>query len=114
MLTARSTHLSMSQEISPSAEAIASLEPHINYFLRLLSHEHDVYDEAPWVTVFAFKAALIGWQLVSAECWKPVDIIGSGDKWDMHQWMHMVFEHRENWCVGRLVTNSLKELDSVP
>lgn len=110
-LIPRSTHLSMSQEISPSVEAIASLESHINYFLRLLSQEHAVYDEAPWVTVFAFKAALIGWQLVSAECWKPAEIIGTGDKWDMYQWMNVVFERRKNWCIGRLVTNSLKELD---
>ncbi|THX50475.1 hypothetical protein D6D06_07949 [Aureobasidium pullulans] len=108
---AAATHLSMSQEISPSVQAIASLESHINYFLRLLSQEHAVYDEAPWVTVFAFKAALIGWQLVSAECWKPAEIIGTGDKWDMYQWMNVVFERRKNWCIGRLVTNSLKELD---
>ncbi|TIA31702.1 hypothetical protein D6C79_09373 [Aureobasidium pullulans] len=44
---AAATHLSMSQEISPSVEAIASLESHINYFLRLLRQEHAVYDEAP-------------------------------------------------------------------
>ncbi|THY20663.1 hypothetical protein D6D01_06645, partial [Aureobasidium pullulans] len=108
---AAATHLSISQEISPSVEAIASLEPHINYFLRLLGQEHAVHDEAPWVTVFAFKAALIGWQLVSAECWKPAEIIGIGDKWDMYQWIDVVFERRKNWCIGRLVTNSLKELD---
>ncbi|KAI5195842.1 hypothetical protein E4T38_08850 [Aureobasidium subglaciale] len=110
---AAATHLSMTQEISPSLEAIASLEPHINYFLSLLSCEHEVYNEAPWVTIFAFKAALIGWQLFSADCWKPADFIGAGDKWDMYQWMDTVFDRRKNWCVGRLVTNSLKELEAV-
>ena len=108
---ARSTHLSITQEISPSVEAIASLAPHLNYFLQLLSHEHDIYNEAPWVTVFAFKAALIGWQLVSAGCWRPAEFVDSGDKWDMYQWMHTVFDRRKKWCIGRLVTNSLKELD---
>lgn len=89
------------------------MAPHINYFLTHLNQERPVYDEAPWVTIFAFKASLVAWQLVRAGVWHPTVIADIHDKDDMFRWIRQKFERRTNWCVGRFVTNSLQELEAV-
>ncbi|KAL1306429.1 hypothetical protein AAFC00_005129 [Neodothiora populina] len=107
---AAATHLSISDAICSSPDVVTSLEPHINFYLQHLDRRAILYDEAPWVTIFAFKVALIAWQLVRAGFQETMAIPWISDEKGMYDWIKTVFTRRSHWCIGQLAVKSLGEL----
>jgi hypothetical protein len=63
------------------------------------------------MTIYAFKASLVSWQLVRAGVTDHVVEIGIEDAKGMTEWMRRCFAQRQTWGIGRLVLNSMDELE---
>ncbi|KAI2947297.1 transcriptional regulator family: Fungal Specific TF [Aspergillus niger] len=112
------TMLQQATELAPSAceflceETAKAFQPHVDWFLTYLE-EGDVEGEAPWVTLYAYKAFLVAWQLVRGGVPGAMGVVGVGDG-DVRgavEWARRVFARRERWVIGRLVLGCLGGLD---
>jgi hypothetical protein len=59
-----STYLAWSSELPFGSDILASIQPHLDWFLRRLDASGDEDFEAPWLDLYAYKAFLLAWQLV--------------------------------------------------
>lgn len=89
-----------------------SLNAHIDWFLRYLDQTLEPDHEPPFVTVYAFKAFLIGWQLLRGFAPNAMVAVGisDGDSDAALAWAMKVFTRRKRWKVGKLVLQNLVSL----
>jgi len=59
-----STYLAWSSELPFGSDILASIQPHLDWFLRHLDTSGKGVCEAPWLDLYAYKAFLLAWQLV--------------------------------------------------
>ncbi|WWC64281.1 uncharacterized protein I303_106891 [Kwoniella dejecticola CBS 10117] len=105
--------LSTAQAIIFNAQVSDLLSPHLLYFLTFLERTAENPTELPWVTIYAFKAVLVAWQLARAGSPEVIQTVGIGGVDRMGDWVRKVFKKREAWRVGKLVMKSLEELEAI-
>ncbi|KAH7363719.1 fungal-specific transcription factor domain-containing protein, partial [Pyrenochaeta sp. MPI-SDFR-AT-0127] len=90
-----------------------SVQPHVDWFLRYLDETAVPDSEAPWITLYACKAFMIAWQLVSGGMAGAMQIVGvaDGDKEAALVWARKVFSRRERWKLGKIVMACLNRLE---
>lgn len=108
----QSTYLSPHVELLCESSIAKAVQPHVNWFLRYLDTTMTGEYEAPWVTLYAYKAFLIAWQLVRGGTPGSMEIVGvqDGDVEGAMQWARKVFGRRQRWQLGKLI---MKCLDSI-
>ena len=108
----QSTYLGPSQFLCDTNTAKA-IQPHVNWFLRYLNETVMLNSEAPWVTLYAYKAFLIAWQLIHAGLPGAMDAVGvhDSDTEGALMWARKVFQRRQKWQIGKLILSCLDELD---
>ena len=89
-----------------------SLSTHVNWFLLYLEETRTPDREPPFVTVYAFKAFLIAWQLLRGVAPSAMAVVGiaDGDSDEALAWAARVFARRRRWKVGKLVLQNLASL----
>ncbi|KAG0155744.1 hypothetical protein PDIDSM_2917 [Penicillium digitatum] len=107
----QSTFLGPSQFLCDTNTA-KTMQPHVNWFLRYLEETRTLESEAPWVTLYAYKAFLIAWQLINAGLPGAMDTVGisDGDIEGALIWARKVFQRRQKWQIGKLILSCLDEL----
>lgn len=103
--------MSAAQSVVFTPQIAELLDPHIQYFLLFLDRPCSGPPEAPWVTVYAFKAVLVAWQLGRAGVFSSIACLGLSDLKGMADWMRSVFSKRGRGGVGTLIMRSLDELE---
>ncbi|CAI7661446.1 unnamed protein product [Penicillium glandicola] len=108
----QSTYLVPSQFLCDTNTAKA-IQPHVNWFLRYLDETLVLDSEAPWVTLYAYKAFLIAWQLIRGGIPGAMDAVGvqDGDMEGALMWARKVFRRRQKWQLGKLILSCLDDLD---
>ncbi|KAF7539279.1 hypothetical protein G7054_g2269 [Neopestalotiopsis clavispora] len=109
----QSTYLSPHVELLSETSIAKAVQPHVNWFLHYLDTTTTAEYEAPWVTLYAYKAFLIAWQLVRGGKPGSMEIVGvhDGDVEGAMRWAREVFQRRQRWQLGKLI---MKCLDSIP
>lgn len=97
-------------------DSARDLQKHVDWFLRYLEQTAVPDREPPFVTVYAFKAFLIAWQLLRSGMPDAMTAVGvdDGDSEAALAWATRVFRRRERHKVGRLVLQNLKSLEEAP
>lgn len=96
-----------------TAEAV---RPHIEWFLHYLDAARAPDLEAPWTTLYAYKAFLIAWQLLNSgegdAFAGAMRVVGveDGDLRGALRWARKVFQRRQRWQIGRLILRCLERL----
>lgn len=108
-LTFRTT-LSAAQSVVFTPQVAEMLDPHVVWFLQFLDRTGESPLEPPWVTMYAFKAVLVAWQLVRAGITECIGKLGLADASEFATWIRRVFVNRGSTGVGRLIIRSLSEL----
>ncbi|KAH8700701.1 fungal-specific transcription factor domain-containing protein [Talaromyces proteolyticus] len=106
------TSLAPSSEFICEANTIKAIQTHIDWFLRYLDTTLVPDREAPWVTLYAYKAFLIAWQLVREWVSDSMRVVGiqDGDIEGALTWARRVFGRRQKWQLGKLIISCLDEL----
>ncbi|KAI9152346.1 hypothetical protein HJFPF1_09576 [Paramyrothecium foliicola] len=107
------THLAPSCEFLCDPTIAQSVQPHVDWFLQYLESNLIPDAEAPWVTLYAYKAFMIAWQLLRGGIpgsMQAVDV-ADRDATGALIWAKKVFQRRERWKLGRLITKCLDSLD---
>ncbi|KAJ5262957.1 hypothetical protein N7524_008262 [Penicillium chrysogenum] len=107
-----STYLGPSQFLCDINTA-KDIQPHVNWFLRYLDETLVLDFEAPWVTLYAYKAFLIAWQLMHVGVPGAMNTVGVHDA-NMEgalMWARKVFQRRQKWQLGKLILSCLDELN---
>lgn len=102
-------HLSVTQSGVFTPHVAELLGPHVVWFLHFLARTSSNPTEAPWVTVYAFKAVLVALQLVRAGMVDALNSLGLSDENALSEWAKTAFERRAG--VGRLVLKNMEERD---
>ncbi|KAJ5641108.1 fungal-specific transcription factor domain-containing protein [Penicillium herquei] len=114
----QSTELAPSYDFSSDIDTAKAIEPHVQWFLRYLDETLIPDAEAPWVTLYAYKAFLNAWQLVCGGESGAMQVVGvaDGDLDGATNWARMVFGRRRHWKLGQLIMSCLDTLEpaSVP
>ncbi|KAJ6014043.1 fungal-specific transcription factor domain-containing protein [Penicillium herquei] len=113
----QSTALAPSYDFSSDIDTAKAIEPHVQWFLRYLDQTLIPDSEAPWVTLYAYKAFLNAWQLVRGGVPGVMQVVGvaDGDLDGATSWARMVFDRRRHWKLGQLIISCLDTLEtSVP
>lgn len=94
------------------SEIARAAQPHVDWFLRYLDTTIAPESEAPWVTLYAYKAFLIAWQLVRGKTPGAMQVVSvrDGDVDGALAWARKVFQHRQRWKLGRLIMPCLESL----
>lgn len=95
---------------SVPADLMEPLESHINWFLAYLEQDVDYQREPPWVTMYAFRAVLVGLELIRGGSLAPREDLGFIDFESMLVWARDAFGKRSRWEVGRLIVQNLDQL----
>lgn len=106
------TMLASSGELSFGAETAQMAHPHIAWFLRYLNTTRAPESDPPWLSLYAYKAFLIAWQLVrkSVPCAMEVVGVGDGDMKGALEWAREVFGRGKHRRVGKLILECLELL----
>lgn len=90
-----------------------AVQPHVDWFLHYLEAALSPDLEAPWVTLYAYKAFLIAWQLLRGSVLGAMQVVGvqDGDMDGALNWAQKVFRRRQRWQLGRLILGRLDTLD---
>jgi hypothetical protein len=88
------------------------LHDHLDWFLVYLDTTEDTGQEPPFVTVYAFKAFLIAWQLLRGDIPDAMTAVrvSDGDVEGGLEWAEEMFLRREKWTVGQLILQNLRSL----
>jgi hypothetical protein len=108
----QSTYLAPSYELLCEANTAKAVQPHVDWFLRYLDTTLAPDSEAPWITLYAYKAFLIAWQLVKGRLPGAMQVVGvqDGDVEGALMWARKVFQRRNRWQLGKLIISCLSEL----
>ncbi|RLL93463.1 hypothetical protein CFD26_101295 [Aspergillus turcosus] len=109
----QSTQMALSScEVLCEAETAQAIQPHVDWFLRYLDTTPAPESEAPWLTLHAYRAFLIAWQLVKRGVPGAMQVVGveDGHVEDALEWARKVFREKERWQIGRLIAGCLDGL----
>jgi hypothetical protein len=112
-MLSQSTALAPTYEFLCDVDTAKAIEPHVQWFLQYLDETLIADTEAPWITLYAYKAFLIAWQLVRGGVAGAMQIVGvaDGDSAGAVLWARKIFERRRRWRVGRLILSCLDDLE---
>ncbi|RAO73065.1 uncharacterized protein BHQ10_009077 [Talaromyces amestolkiae] len=107
-------------DLAPSScevliESNGVIQPHIDWFLRYLDSAAVAPSlEAPWITLYAYKAFLIAWQMVRGGLAGAMQAVGvrDGDLKGAIVWAKEVFGRRQGWHLGKIIMDCLDVLDN--
>lgn len=107
------TIMASSGELSFGAETAQAAQPHIAWFLRYLDTARSPESDPPWISLYAYKAFLIAWQLVRKRIPCAMEVVGvqDGDGKGAVDWARQVFGRRRRRRVGRLIIECLDLLE---
>ncbi|TGJ88334.1 hypothetical protein E0Z10_g428 [Xylaria hypoxylon] len=113
-LLKQSTYLSPHIELLCEPSIASAIQPHIDWFLRYLDTTVTSDLEAPWVTLYAYKAFLIAWQFMRGQIPASMEVVGviDGDVEGALKWAKKVFQRRQKWQLGKLVLQRLESLSN--
>jgi hypothetical protein len=109
----QSTQMALSScEVLCEAETAQAIQPHVDWFLRYLDTTPAPESEAPWLTLHAYRAFLIAWQLVRRGVPGAMQVVGvkDGHVEGALEWARRVFRVKERWQIGRLIAGCLDGL----
>lgn len=107
------TYLAPSSELLCEPSTAKSIQPHVDWFLRYLDQTSSPDSEAPWITMYAYKAFMIAWQLMRGSvpgALQAIDI-EDGDAEGAIVWARRVFGRRERWQLGKIIMACLDTLE---
>lgn len=112
--------LRIATDLAPSScevliESNGVIQPHIDWFLRYLDSATVVpSSEAPWITLYAYKAFLIAWQMVRGGVAGAMQVVGvrDGDLKGAIVWAKGAFGRRQRWQLGKIILDCLNVLDN--
>lgn len=109
----QSTYLAPSCEFLCEADMAKAVQPHVDWFLQYLDATLVPNSEAPWITLYAYKAFLIAWQLVRGRMPGAMQVVGvhDGDVEGALMWARKVFQRRNRWQLGKLIISCLFKLE---
>jgi hypothetical protein len=112
-MLSQSTALAPTYDFPCDVDTAKAIEPHVEWFLQYLDETLIPDSEAPWITIYAFKAFLIAWQLVRGGVAGAMQIVGvaDGDIFGAIAWARKVFERRSRWRLGELILSCLDDLE---
>ncbi|KAK2612298.1 hypothetical protein QQS21_001724 [Conoideocrella luteorostrata] len=105
------TDLATSGDFMCEPDAAELIRPHIDWFLRYLDQPVVPDAEAPWVTLYAFKAFMIAWGFVSRGL-GSMEFVGiqDGDTEGALVWAQICFGRRKRWQLGKIIMSILGRL----
>lgn len=108
----QSTYLGPSSQFPCDLNTAKAIQPHVNWFLRYLAENALPDSEAPWVTLYAYKAFLIAWQLMHAGLSDAMETVGVhyGDVQGALIWARGIFQRRQKWQIGKLILSCLDKV----
>ncbi|KAH8655298.1 fungal-specific transcription factor domain-containing protein [Xylariales sp. PMI_506] len=123
------TFLAPSYEFLRASNVAETIQPHVDWFLRYLDSTESVAAgdspggtstgsvtaisaEAPWVTLYAYKAFMIALQLVAGGMRGAMQVVGvpDGDAEAALAWARKVFRRRQRWQLGKIIMACLDTL----
>ncbi|KAK4540666.1 hypothetical protein LTR36_008997 [Oleoguttula mirabilis] len=109
----QSTCVASSHDFLIETDIAQAIQPRIDWFLRYLDAPRSSEHEAPWVTVYAYKAFLIAWQLLRNGSVGAMAVVGvdDGDVTTAIKWARDVFHRRQQRQLGQLIVSCLDILD---
>jgi hypothetical protein len=109
----QSTYLAVSGKLSLSSDVVASIQPHLDWFLRYLGTSPTDGLEAPWLSLYAYKAFLVVWQLVGAGVPGAMHAVGvaDGDANGAVAWLRGNLSKRKSCRLGELIIECLDLLE---
>ncbi|KAH8894713.1 hypothetical protein GQ53DRAFT_780115 [Thozetella sp. PMI_491] len=109
----QSAYLAPSCEFLCKSNTAKAIQPHVDWFLRYLETTVEPGSEAPWISLYAYRAFLIAWNLVRGGNSGAMQVIGvhDGDVEVALEWARKVFRRRERWQLGKLILSSLDTLE---
>jgi hypothetical protein len=107
------TYLAPSCEFLCEPSTAISIQPHVNWLLRYLEETTLPDSEAPWITLYAYKAFMIAWQMVRGGVPGSLQVLGinDGDLEGALVWARKVFGRREQWQLGKIIIACLDTLE---
>ena len=107
-----STCLAQSSELPFGADILASIQPHLDYFLRYLDTFDDGVLEAPWLDLYAYKAFLLAWQLVRGGVPDVMHAVGiqDNDAASAVSWMRNIISKKRSSRIRKMIIDSLDVL----
>ncbi|KAF3397293.1 hypothetical protein DPV78_007835 [Talaromyces pinophilus] len=112
--------LKLATDLAPSScevlvESNGVIQTHVDWFLRYLDSSAVTPSlEAPWITLYAYKAFLIAWQMVRGGLAGAMQVVGvrDGDLNGALAWARKVFARRQGWQLGKIIMKCLDVLDN--
>lgn len=117
MDAALATATYLASSVGPIFDPVTAkaITKHTDWFLVYLEGTTDTNQEPPWVTIYAYKAFLIAWQLV--RCDSPGAMLAAGvadgDTEGAVRWARTVFGRRQRWQFGKLILDSIDSLNDM-
>jgi hypothetical protein len=108
-----STYLAWSGDLPFGSDILASIQPHLDWFLRHLDNSDDEASEAPWLNLYAYKAFLLAWQLVRGGVMGVMHAVGvdDNDADGAVSWMRKACSKKRQSRLMKMVVESLNVLD---
>nr|XP_031860055.1 uncharacterized protein CI109_004418 [Kwoniella shandongensis]KAA5527127.1 hypothetical protein CI109_004418 [Kwoniella shandongensis] len=106
------TMLGAKHRVDLSPQIIESVEPHLTWFLLYLQRTVDTRFEPPFLIFYAFKAAVMAWQIARLGGSSLPSMVGVLDADGLLLWIREIFAKRTRWGIGKLALESLEELSS--
>lgn len=112
-MLSQSTALAPTYDFLCDVDTAKAIEPHVQWFLQYLDESPIPDTEAPWITLYAYRAFLIAWQLVRGGVAGAMQIVGvaDGDSAGAVLWARKIFERRRRWKLGQLILSCLDNLE---
>ena len=108
-----STYLAWSSELPFGSDILASIQPHLDWFLHFLAASDDAVSEAPWLDLYAYKAFLLAWQLVRGGVQGVMHAVGvqDNDATGAVTWMRNAISSKRSSRLRRMMVDCLDVLD---
>ncbi|KAJ5377303.1 uncharacterized protein N7496_004712 [Penicillium cataractarum] len=113
-MLSQSTALAPTYDFLCDVDTAKAIEPHVQWFLQYLDETIMPDSEAPWITIYAYKAFLIAWQLVHGGVSGAMQVVGvaDGDVAGAVSWARTIFERRSRWRLGQMILSCLDDLEA--
>jgi hypothetical protein len=108
-----STYLAWSSELPFGSDILASIQPHLDWFLRRLDASGDGAMEAPWLDMYAYKAFLLAWQLVRGGVPGAMHAVGiqDNDATSAVSWMRNAISKKQSSRLRSMILDCLNVLE---
>lgn len=111
----QSTYLASSCKSLYETATNSAVQPHLDWFLRYLDSPNAADSELPWITLYAYKAFLIAWQLVREGLPGAMSVVGvqDGDVQQATRWARRAFGRSRQRRIAVLIGECLNMLDGL-